>query len=215
VPIRRLVATLASSEARLDRFLHTWLTEQLRSPVSKAQVRRWLMAGAIRVDGIGSRRPARPLRRGTRIEVRLDPNQVRTSERPPELGGRILYEDAALIAVDKPAGLAMHPSADRARPDLVSGLALLLRDRGQRDYLAVHQRLDRETSGVVLLAKLEAANSGLAASFAKREVVKLYQALTRRCLATMQEVAPLAAVEIDRPRMTASDLKPLVATKRA
>ena len=49
----------------------------------------------------------------------------------------------------------------------------------------------------------------------KAEGTQLYQALTRRCLASLQEVAPLTAAEADRPRMTGSDLKPLVATKRA
>jgi 23S rRNA pseudouridine1911/1915/1917 synthase len=85
---------------------------------------------------------------------------------------RILYEDAWLIALDKPAGLPTHETKDLARPSLTQ---LVERHVGRRVF--VHHRLDAGTSGVVLFAKAPEANPALARSFAGREVEKTYVAL--------------------------------------
>jgi len=95
----------------------------------------------------------------------------------------VLYEDDALLAVDKPPGLLTVPSADPRRPSLVAAVKAFLAARRHargagEPYLAVHQRLDRDTSGVVLFATDPAANPGLAAAFAGRSVEKAYEALT-------------------------------------
>jgi 23S rRNA pseudouridine1911/1915/1917 synthase len=96
---------------------------------------------------------------------------------------RILYEDDALLAVDKPPGLPTVATADPARAHLV-GLVegvLLSRAGGEGPpRLGVHQRLDRDTSGVVLFVKDPAANPGLAAQFAAHTIEKTYLALTAR-----------------------------------
>jgi RluA family pseudouridine synthase len=81
--------------------------------------------------------------------------------------------------VDKPPGLATHATADPSRPHLTGLVTAHLVARGHpAPYLGVHQRLDRDTSGVVLFAKAAAANPGLARAFAGREVEKTYHALT-------------------------------------
>src|SRR5262249_56575936 len=89
------------------------------------------------------------------------------------------YEDDVLVAFDKPPGLPTHQTADPSRPHLVGLVkAQLAKATGHEPYLAVHHRLDRDVSGVVLFAKDAAANPGLARAFAGREVLKLYHALT-------------------------------------
>jgi RluA family pseudouridine synthase len=93
----------------------------------------------------------------------------------------VLYEDDAILAVEKPAGLPTHATADPGRPHLIGLVtAYLARPANTEPYLGVHQRLDRDTSGIVLFAKAPSANPGLARAFAERKVEKTYHALTVR-----------------------------------
>jgi RluA family pseudouridine synthase len=145
------------------------------------------MAGGLRVRGQPLRAPGRLLDGGAALELIVRPELVRRDLGPSSLDeARILYEDDALIAVDKPPGLATVPSADPRRPCLVGLVEGLLRARGggaraaPSRPLGVHQRLDQDTSGVVLFVKEPAANAGLAAQFAAHTVEKTYLALTGR-----------------------------------
>jgi 23S rRNA (cytosine1962-C5)-methyltransferase len=89
----------------------------------------------------------------------------------------ILYEDDDLIAVDKPAGMPSQAADARQPDDLVTRLLEHLSERGGREpYLGVHQRLDKETSGVLVMAKRREANASLAAQFEGRLVEKRYRA---------------------------------------
>lgn len=91
---------------------------------------------------------------------------------------RVLFEDEWLIAVDKPAGLPTQPTLDASRPSLLSVLKGFMRARdGREPYLALHHRLDRDTSGVVLLAKKQEANAGVGALFSEKTAQKTYHAL--------------------------------------
>jgi RluA family pseudouridine synthase len=92
----------------------------------------------------------------------------------------VLYEDAHVIVVEKPAGLPTVPTADPARPSLVRLLEAELLAKGAGVSLGVHQRLDRDTSGIVLFAKSSEANRGLARQFEAGEVLKTYLALVAR-----------------------------------
>ena len=144
------------------------------------------MAGGLRVRGRPLRAPGRRIDGGAALELIVRPELVRRDLGPSSLDeAHILYEDDALIAVDKPPGLATVPSADLRRPSLVGLVEGLLRSRarGGRSAprsLGVHQRLDQDTSGVVLFVKDPAANAGLAAQFAAHTVEKTYLALTER-----------------------------------
>lgn len=100
--------------------------------------------------------------------------------------GLVLYEDEWLLAVNKPAGLPTHATADPRRAHLQGAVLDMLRQRPDPDpgskpdpYLGVHHRLDRDTSGVVLFSVHRDANAGLAAAFAGRTVTKHYLALCR------------------------------------
>jgi RluA family pseudouridine synthase len=180
------VADARHAGQRLDDVVQAALTATLGSPPSRAAVRRLIMAGALRLHGRSSRAPGRRVAAGSVIEVAVRPELVRRDHGPSSLdASRILYEDEALIAVDKPPGLPTVATADPARPHLVALVERLLRARpggedGAARRLGVHQRLDRDTSGVVLFVKDPAANAGLAAQFAGRAVEKTYLALTAR-----------------------------------
>jgi 23S rRNA pseudouridine1911/1915/1917 synthase len=183
---RGLVTGRAQAGRRLDDVLGVWLSEELGLALRRSAVRRLVMAGAVRVDGRPLRRPGHVLASGQRLEAHVDRDRLLESRRDiaVSLGpGDILFEDPWLIAVAKPPHLPFHATADPSRPNLVACVARLLAERGGETappHLGVHQRLDRETSGVALLVKDPAANAGLARAFAEHRVVKLYRALTAR-----------------------------------
>jgi RluA family pseudouridine synthase len=93
---------------------------------------------------------------------------------------RILFEDEDLIAIDKPSGLPAQPTVDEARDNLLAAVARFLsgRDGIAKPYLGVHQRLDRDTSGVVLFTKSTRVNPSVGEIFSKHLGTKIYQALT-------------------------------------
>jgi 23S rRNA pseudouridine1911/1915/1917 synthase len=170
---------------RLADLLAEWLAASLSRPVPRARVRALVVSGAVRVNGEAWRSAGRAVRTGQLVEAAVDPGRLApratTTDRPFALTARaILYRDAALVAVDKPPGLPTHATADPSRPSLVSHVARHLRQSGGGGALAVHQRLDRDTSGVVLFATDPRANEGLSRAFAGREVRKTYLALVAR-----------------------------------
>jgi 23S rRNA pseudouridine1911/1915/1917 synthase len=183
--VKRVAAVVGAEEAglRLEALVARALRADAGEPLPRSLVRRLVMAGAVRRKGVALRRPGLPVEAGWRIEIALD--ETRLKARPKDVDfvlrpADVLFEDAWLVAVAKPAGLASVPTADPSRPSLAGAVEAWLRGRGRRGRLAVHQRLDRETSGVVLFAHDPRANAGLAAAFASHAIEKAYAALVAR-----------------------------------
>lgn len=165
-------ATSASLVSRVADVLRTRYPEL---PLSNADARRVVIAGAVRVNGLVVTRPGAPVTVTDRLSVTTDRSRLARTRREPAAAITVLFQDADVVAVDKPAGLAMHATADPRRPHLV---AIVARQLGvPASALGVHQRLDAGTSGVVLLARSPAANRGLARAFEGRAVEKVYLAL--------------------------------------
>jgi 23S rRNA-/tRNA-specific pseudouridylate synthase len=146
-------------------------------PISKADARRVVMAGAVRVNGQKWSVPSAPVPEGARLEIGLDVSRLpRARAGAAPIGApRVLFDDPHLIAVDKPPGLPTHATADPNRPDLVTLVARSIGvDAGD---LGVHQRLDAGTSGVVVFARTPEANLGVARQFEARTVEKTYVAV--------------------------------------
>jgi 23S rRNA pseudouridine1911/1915/1917 synthase len=158
--------------APLDRWLADALTDALKRPVPRGLARKAIVAGLVTVGGRIARDPGLMLRGGPSVFVRTL-EWLPVTDRGERL--RILFEDSALIAADKPSGLPTHETKDPSRPSLT---ALIEQHVGQRVF--VHHRLDAGTSGVVIFAKAAEANASLAASFAGRKVDKTYVALVHR-----------------------------------
>ena len=178
--MRRLTYAVTARDAgrRLDELLGAWLPEAVGKPLSKSAVRRLIMAGAVHVGGRPMRRPAYVVASGQRLEARVATERLdaRRDEPFAVRPEHVLYEDEWLIAVDKPAGLSTVATADPSRPHVVGAVQAYLKS----GYVGVHQRLDRETSGVVLFTKSRDANPAVARAFAAREVEKTYHAVTAR-----------------------------------
>ena len=169
----RLSVGAAEAGTRLDRFLAARLPE-----LSRSRVQQLIEEQAVRVAGHAAKASLRPPV-GTEIEVR-----VRTA-RPAELVAQsldlpTLYEDQHLIVIDKPAGMAVHPGAGISSGTVVHGLLHQVGDLagigGELRPGVVH-RLDKDTSGCLVVAKTERALRGLQAEFKSRRVDKRYQAL--------------------------------------
>lgn len=172
---------------RLDDALARRFSSEPGRVVSKSQARKLIVLGAVRVAGRTVRQPGRRLGPGARVEIASPRGSLGRPREPAfELArGRVLFEDELLIAVDKPAGLPTPPSIDPARPSLVGAVRSYLSSgragaeaRERPSYLGVHQRLDRDTTGVVLFTKHASANAALAEQFEGRRVVKVYLAWT-------------------------------------
>ncbi len=197
----RLQRRVGAAEAgqRLVDALRAWLAAELGDPVPMARVRALVSGGGVRVDGEIVRAPGRPLRRGQHVAALVEAERLqaraRVLDRPFALSAaRILLDDGIVLAVDKPAGLPTHATADPARPSLVGHVRDWLRERGAPVTPSVHQRLDRDTTGVVLFGVDPRANAGLAKAFASHQAAKTYLAIT-----TLPERRPPERFRIEAP----------------
>lgn len=201
---------------RLDVFLARRLPEQ-----SRARLQAWIRAGRVRVDGRDQTRSSAVLAPGQSVEV-LPPPMIAAG---PAVGGsqiqvEILFEDESLAVINKPAGLVVHPAPSTRGPTLVDFLrqrfptlssggaarspagAPVAAEAAARPGI-VH-RLDRLTSGLLVVAKTDAAHAALARQFQRREVEKFYLALAHgRARAETGEIsAPIHRDLRRRARMT-------------
>jgi len=159
-----------SDGLRLDRFLVSLMPEQSRS-----QIQRLIKEGHVHVAGREAK-ANQPVKTGQEIIVDA-PAPVDPVLQPEALPLPILYQDHDLIVIDKPAGMVVHPAAGHASGTLVNALLHHVDDLsgigGEKRPGIVH-RLDRGTSGLMVVAKHDAAHEELARQFAAREVEKEY-----------------------------------------
>lgn len=175
-PQRALVADRGDDGVRLDRVLVRHLADL---GVARVLAARWVRDGKVAVDGAVAVKPAQRVFRGQRLEVGLPPPPA---DAPPllaeEMPVPVVWEDRHLLAVDKPAGVVVHPTWGHRHGTLLNGLlwrALDWAEEGTRPRL-VH-RLDKDTSGLLLVAKTRAAHAGLARALQRRQVRKEYLAV--------------------------------------
>jgi len=167
----RLVPESAAGQ-RLDRFL-----AELPEVASRAAAERLLATGKVKVDGI-ARVKSHRLTGGEQLEVdasSLTPAPL--AEEPLEL--RIAYEDEHLLVVDKPAGLVVHPGAGHAAGTLVQGLLGRGLTGGDPERPGIVHRLDRDTSGLLVVSRTQQAYDGLQALVRRRGLERDYLALVR------------------------------------
>lgn len=151
------------------------------SGVSRSQIRRWIDAGRVQVDGKPVR-ASRLLDLDERVEA--TPLVVVEMElRPEAIPLVVLYEDADLIVIDKAAGLVVHPAPGHPSGTLVNALlhhcAGELAGIGGVARPGIVHRLDRGTSGVMVAAKTDAAHQGLSAQFAEHTIERRYHTFVR------------------------------------
>ena len=196
-----ITATAADAGKRLDYFLR----EQL-GQYSRSRLQDWIEQGRVLVNGSPERR-SYLLKGAERIQV--DPAELAPLKAAPEaIPIEVLYEDADVIAINKPAGMVVHAGAGRHSGTLVNAV---LHRFGQLSSVAgelrpgIVHRLDRFTSGVILVARNDPAHRHLAHQFASRQIEKVYIALVHGTVKpdTGRIETPIARDPNTRVRMTA------------
>jgi len=164
----------ADLDVRLDRFLAAKRDVDL----SRAGVQDLIKVGAVTVNG-EKKKPSYQLRPGDRIKISFLPPSV-PLEASEDIEFDLLYEDNSILVVDKPPGLVVHPSAGHHTGTLVHGL--LRRCTNLSSFSdpirpGIVHRLDKDTSGVIVIAKSDRAHNFLTQQFKRRKVKKRYLAL--------------------------------------
>jgi 23S rRNA pseudouridine1911/1915/1917 synthase len=178
----------AAKGQRLDR----WLAGRLPG-LSRSRIQALIESGDVRLDG-DSVLASRRLRPGQAVSVHVPP-PAPAIPRPEDIPLRIVHEDEHLLIVDKPAGLVVHPGAGTPTGTMVNALLHLLPDlSGVGGVLrpGIVHRLDKGTSGLMVVAKDDVTHRALARQFASRTVVKEYSAIV------LGVPRPVAGV-VDRP----------------
>ncbi len=181
---------------RLDRFVAARLPG-----VSRTRLQRWIALGAVRCDGRVL--PAKARLRGIEtIVVEPQPREADTAFRPEPVPVGILHEDAQLLVVSKPAGLVVHPAAGNWRGTLMNGLLFHRPALAALPRAGIVHRLDRDTSGLLVVAKTERAMEALAAQLADRSMGRRYLALAAgRCPAGGSIEGEIGRDPVSRVRM--------------
>jgi 23S rRNA pseudouridine1911/1915/1917 synthase len=189
---------------RLDRFLVSVLPNYSRS-----QIQRLIKEGLVTVGGKAAKANL-AVKAGQDVSVEI-PEAVDPQPQPEALPLPILYQDSDLLVVDKPAGMVVHPAAGHSSGTLVNALLHHVDDLsgigGEKRPGIVH-RLDRGTSGVMVVAKHDAAHEELSRQFQDREVEKEYYALVwGEVMAGRRIDAPIGRDPSDRKKMSAETTK--------
>jgi 23S rRNA pseudouridine1911/1915/1917 synthase len=185
---------------RLDRALADALPDRSRS-----EVQRWIKEGRVRVGGEEAKASLK-LAAGDLVEIDLPDAPQPVDLAPEDLALNIVYEDADLLVIDKPAGMVVHPAPGHSGSTLVNAVLHHCPDiagvGGERRPGIVH-RLDKDTSGLIVVAKHDTAHRNLQAQFKARTVFKEYLALLEGKLQPPQGriSAPIGRHPTERKRM--------------
>jgi 23S rRNA pseudouridine1911/1915/1917 synthase len=181
---------------RLDRFL----ADQLR--VSRTVASRLIGEGHVRVNAAVGR-AGRALQKGDRVTVTFPEPEPPRSVTPHHIPLSVVHEDDVLLVIDKPAGLVVHPAPGHWNDTLVNALAArgVRLASGAPGRPGIVHRLDRDTSGLMVIAKTDDAHRRLGRAMAARRVVREYAALVWGHPAAQTISAPLARHARDRKRI--------------
>ena len=213
-PVEETVFVVERGGERLDRFLADRLPD-----LSRVQVQRLIKTGLATVND----QPVKPAYRvepGDRIVVRV-PEASEPVIRPEPIPLQIVYEDEYLLAVDKPAGMVVHPAAGHSSGTLVNALLAYcpqVADVGGVDRAGIVHRLDKDTSGVLLVAKDPETHAALQRQFKHRQVRKTYLALVEGRIYPKEGIveAPVGRDQRARKRMAVTRTgRPAVTQYRA
>src|SRR6516162_7848685 len=169
----KLVVPKEHARMRLDLFLVKSLPE-----FSRSRIQQLIRAGFVRVGG-ATTRPHQSVRSGDKIEV-TEPPPEKIQTKPEAIPLTILYEDDDLIVINKASGMTVHPGAGHGEHTLVNALlhhCHTLSGIGGKERPGIVHRLDKETSGCIVIAKNDETHRVLSAQFAARSVEKIYLAL--------------------------------------
>jgi len=189
----------------VDRVLFRHMRDE--KGVSRNRIKQWIDAGDVLINGSAASRPAWRIQRGDALQVRQTTSAVRERPRPEAMPLDILYEDDDLLAVNKPAGLVVHPSYKNTTGTLMNGLLAYARDWPPGSTPALLGRLDKLTSGLVIVTKRAEVHANLQRASTARRIEKDYLAIVHGKPSPARGTIDLALDRDpwDRRRITVTD----------
>ena len=184
---------------RLDQAL-----AQMFPEYSRSRLKAWLLAGSILVDG-DRKRPRDRVDGGENVELSVEPEvEVRASPEPIALD--VVFEDDALLLISKPVGLVVHPGAGNPDGTLLNGLLNRVPALEEIPRAGIVHRLDKDTSGLMLVAKTLPAHTALVQKLSEREISRQYLAVCNGVLTGGGKIdAPIGRHPVERTRMAVRD----------
>jgi 23S rRNA pseudouridine1911/1915/1917 synthase len=173
--LRTFRSDRGDARERLDRVLMRHLAD--RPDVTRARIQGWIGAGQVRVNGAVAAKPASRVALDDRVEIDLPPPPERRAIAAQEMPLAVLYEDDHLLALDKPPGIVVHPAPGHFEGTLINALLWRARDWGEGRRPGLVNRLDRDTSGVLLAVKTPELHHALARSLRAPGAEKEYLAV--------------------------------------
>ena len=167
---------------------------------SRSRLQHWIKTGRVTLDGRECR-PREKLRGGERVLVRPE-LETEVADEGEAMPLEILFEDEAILVLNKPAGLVMHPAAGNPRGTLLNGLLAHHPPLAQIPRAGIVHRLDKETSGLLVVAKTLSAQNSLVQQLQARSVKREYLAVTQGVMTAGGTVdAPIGRHPVNRLRM--------------
>jgi 23S rRNA pseudouridine1911/1915/1917 synthase len=171
---------------------------------SRSRLKAWLLDGSVLVDG-ASWRPRDPVQGGETVVLIVTADVVVRAE-PEPMALDIVFEDDDLLVINKPAGLVVHPGAGNASGTLMNGLLAHVPQLESLPRAGIVHRLDKDTSGLLLVAKSLPAHTGLVRDLAERAISRQYLAICNGVLTGGGTIdAAIDRHPVDRTRMAVRD----------
>jgi 23S rRNA pseudouridine1911/1915/1917 synthase len=205
VELRAFTVTPALHGQRLDKLL-----AQLIPEFSRNYLRQLIESGAVQLQGSLVTKPAQAVRAGQAGAIELRATPQSQAFRPEPMPIETVYRDAHLMVIDKPAGLVVHPAPGHWSGTLLNGLLAADAQAAALPRAGIVHRLDRDTSGLMVVARTRSAMDALVARIAARQVTRQYVALAHRAWqgALVRQVdAPIGRDPRQRLRMAVVDLQ--------
>ena len=190
--------------ARLDQYLASRIAD-----ISRARVHSLILSKNATIDGHPAK-PSHKVRSGESIRIVIEPREL-PSFAPEDIALDIIFEDEHIIIVNKPAGMVVHPAAGSPSGTLVNALlhhSAELSRAGGEDRPGIVHRLDKKTSGLLVVAKNETAHRRLSESLERRDIKRKYQALAYESFTESEGSidAPIGRSPSDRKKMVVGGL---------
>lgn len=171
---------------------------------SRSRLKEWILQGRVTVGGVG-RKPRDAVEQGELVELTVIA-ETAVASLPEPIAIDVVYEDDDLLIINKPPGLVVHPGAGNTRGTLMNGLLHHAPQLAQLPRAGIVHRLDKDTSGLLLVAKTLAAHTALVRQMAARGITRKYVAICNGVLTgggTIDE--PIGRHPVDRKRMAVRD----------
>ena len=172
VEVRQLQVPMDLHTSRLDKALAELVPE-----FSRSYLQQLLGQGAVQLNGQAVQKPAAKVKLGDQLTVAMRPTAQSQAFKPEAMAFNVVFEDEHLLVVNKPAGLVVHPAPGNWSGTLLNGLLAHHAGAVQVPRAGIVHRLDKDTSGLMVVAKTRAVMDALVALIAQRDVSRRYLAL--------------------------------------